>query len=67
MPDGSAVTYRDWKYGVWKQDLRGREPTRLAGLPEEKLYAYAWSRDGKLFAFTRSTEIWNVVLIGSER
>jgi len=32
-------------------------------LPEEKLYAYGWSRDGKQFAFTRGTEIRDVGLI----
>jgi Tol biopolymer transport system component len=62
-PDGKAITYRDWANGVWKQNLDGGEPRRLAGLPQEKLYSYGWSRDGKLFAFTRATELQDIVLI----
>jgi Tol biopolymer transport system component len=62
-PDGKAVTYRDWANGVWKQSLDGGEPRRLEGLPQEKLYTYGWSRDGKLFAFTRVSELQDIVLI----
>jgi Tol biopolymer transport system component len=63
MPDGKAVTYRDWVNGVWKQPLAGGKPERLAGLPEEKLYAYTWSPDGKRFAFVRGSEIRDVILL----
>ena len=62
-PDGKAVTYRDWANGVWKQRLEGGQPSRLEGLPQQKLYSYAWSRDGKLFAFTRVEELQDIVLI----
>ena len=64
-PDGKAVTYRDWQNGIWKQQLSGGEPTRLAGLPAEKLFAYAWSRDGKSFAFSRGMSVTDVVLLSS--
>lgn len=64
-PDGKAVTYRDWQNGIWKQPLSGGEPTRLAGLPAEKLFAYAWSRDGKSFAFSRGMSVTDVVLLSS--
>jgi Tol biopolymer transport system component/DNA-binding winged helix-turn-helix (wHTH) protein len=62
-PDGKAVTYRDWNNGIWRQDLSGGTSNRIAGLPEEKLYSYDWSPDGKFFAFTRGTEIRDLVLI----
>jgi Tol biopolymer transport system component/DNA-binding winged helix-turn-helix (wHTH) protein len=62
-PDSKAVTYRDWANGIWQQPLDGGKPERLKGLPEEKLYAYAWSRDGKQFAFVRGAEIRDVVLL----
>ena len=62
-PDGKAVTYRDWANGIWRQSLDGGKPERLNGLPEEKLYAYAWSRDGKQFAFVRGSEIRDVILL----
>jgi Tol biopolymer transport system component len=66
-PDGKAVTYRDWENGIWKQDLNGTKPERLNGLPQEKLHAYGWSSDGKLFAFTRGLEMRDVVLISSKK
>jgi Tol biopolymer transport system component len=62
-PDDKAVTYRDWANGIWRQPLDGAKPERLKGLPEEKLYAYAWSRDGKQFAFVRGSEIRDVILL----
>jgi hypothetical protein len=49
--------------GIWRQNLKGGEPQRIENLPEEKLYACGWSPDGKRFAFTRGTEIRDVVLI----
>lgn len=64
-PDGKAVTYRDWVNGIWRQNLDGGEPRRLKGLPNEKLYAYDWSSDGKRFAFTRGAETRDVVLINN--
>ena len=62
-PDGAAITYRDWKEGIWLQWLDGGEPERIRGLPIEKLYAYGWSQDGERLAFTRGTENYDVVLI----
>ncbi len=66
-PDGKAVTYRDWVNGIWRQDLAGGQPQRLKGLPNEKLYAYDWSPDGRFFAFTRGIESRDVVLISDFR
>lgn len=62
-PSGDAVTYRDWNNGIWRQPITGGDAARLPGLPEEKLYSYGWSRDGKQFAYTRGTEIRDLVLI----
>ncbi|MFT3745149.1 MAG: hypothetical protein QM785_12755 [Pyrinomonadaceae bacterium] len=66
-PDGKAITYRDWQNGIWRQSLSGGEPQRLAGLPAEKLFAYAWSRDGRSFAFSRGMSVTDVVLLSSLR
>ena len=65
-PDGKAVTYRDWVNGIWKQDLNGGAPKRLEGLPEEKLFSFGWSPDGKFFAYTRGATTRDVVLIQSQ-
>jgi Tol biopolymer transport system component len=61
------VTYRDWVNGIWKQSIRGGEPKRLEGLPEEKFLTYGWSKDGKQFAFVRGSPVRDVVLIGDLR
>ena len=66
-PDDKGVTYRDWSNGIWRQPIIGGKPERLKGLPEEKLYAYAWSRDGKQFAFVRGSEIRDVVLLRNNK
>ena len=64
-PDGKAITYRDWGQGLWRQPLEGGAPERVVGLPDEKIYSNSWSRDGKLFAFTRGVEMRDVILITS--
>jgi hypothetical protein len=61
--DGQAVTYRDWANGIWKQAVSGGDPELIKDLPEEKLYGYAWSPDGKRFAYARGAEIVDVVWI----
>jgi len=43
--------------------VAGGAPQRLAGLPEEKLFAFGWSLDRRQFAFTRGSEIRDVILI----
>jgi Tol biopolymer transport system component len=65
--DGTAVAYRDWVNGIWRQPVDGGAPQRLSGLPEEKLFAYGWSPDGKQFAFTRGAETRDVVLMRNLR
>ncbi len=61
-PDGKAIAYRDRGFGYWLQPLDGSEPQRMEGLPKEKFYNFAWSKDGKQFAFVRGQEIRDVVL-----
>ncbi len=64
--DSKAITYRDWVSGIWRQSIDGGAPERLPGLPDEKIFANGWSRDGKLFAFVRGVTPRDVVLIRSE-
>lgn len=66
-PDGKAITYRDWVAGIWRQPIDGSAPQRLPGLPEEKIFANGWSRDGKLFAFVRGVTPRDVVLISNAK
>ena len=60
--DGKFIAYRDRGYGYWLQPVDGGEPQRMVGLPAEKFYNFAWSKDGKQFAFVRGQEIRDVVL-----
>ncbi len=66
-PDSLAVIYRDSAYGYWRQSIEGGEPQRLDGLPKEKFFTYAYSMDGKYFAFVRGQEIRDVILINRIR
>lgn len=62
-PDSQSVAFRDWNGGIWLQPVEGGEPTKMSGLPDEKLYNFAWSKDGKWFAFVRGQEIRDIVLL----
>ncbi len=62
-PDNASVVYGDAAYGYWQQTINGGEPKRIENLPKEKLYNFAWSRDGKQFAFVRGIDLRDVVLI----
>lgn len=64
-PDSRAVAYRDWNEGYWLQPITGGEPRKMEGLPREKFYNFAWSKDGKQFAYVRGQEIRDVVLINN--
>ncbi|MEO8073637.1 MAG: hypothetical protein ABI686_10370 [Acidobacteriota bacterium] len=57
-----AVVYRDNAFGYWVQPIDGGEPKRLEGLPKEKFYNFAFSKNGKQFAFVRGQELRDVVL-----
>ncbi len=61
--DGRSIAYRDWANGIWSQAVDGGEPKLIGGLPQEKLYHFDWSQDGKLFGFVRGAEIRDAVLI----
>jgi Tol biopolymer transport system component/DNA-binding winged helix-turn-helix (wHTH) protein len=62
-PDGRSVVHRSWESGLWVHPIDGGEPVKMEGLPDEKLYGFDWSTDGKYFAYARGNEIKDVVLI----
>lgn len=64
---GKSIAYRDRGFGYWLQPLEGGEPQRLKGLPMEKFYNFAFSKDGKQLAFVRGQEIRDVVLFRGSR
>lgn len=66
-PDGKSITYPDEVNGIWSQPSLSGPPVRLENLPQDKLFAHAWSRDGKQLAFGQIREVRDAVLITNIR
>lgn len=62
-PDGRSLVYRDVGPGLWKQDLAGGKPEKLLEFPDEVIYSFDWSRDGRWFAIAHGEDVRNVVLL----
>jgi serine/threonine protein kinase len=63
--DGAALTYIRTANGVdnlWIQPLSGGSPRPLTPFPSGRIFAHAWSRDGRL-ALARGSTASDVVLI----
>jgi TolB protein len=68
--DARALTYLDARngvYNIWAQPLDGGSPRQLTNFTTDQIFAYAWSRDGKLLACARGNQKSDVVLISSIR
>jgi len=65
-PDGSALAYIDYRGGVsniWRLPIDGRPSTQLTDFKSDKIFRFAWSRDGKQLALVRGSVSSDVVLI----
>jgi Tol biopolymer transport system component len=65
-PDGRALTFYDTKDGVsniWWQPLDGAAPRQLTHFTSDRIFSFAWSKDGKRLAVARGTTTSDVVLI----
>ena len=68
--DGRALTYLDTRKGVpniWAQPLDGSPPKQLTSFTTDRIFDYAWSRDGKRLACARGNQNSDVVLIAAIR
>jgi Tol biopolymer transport system component/DNA-binding winged helix-turn-helix (wHTH) protein len=68
--DGRALTYVDNRDGVsniWSLPVDGGPAKRLTDFTSDKIFRFAWSRDGKQLAFERGMEINDATLIGDFR
>jgi Tol biopolymer transport system component len=65
-PDGSAVIYRNFSGGLWKQPLSG-VATKMTDVPNERIYFFDWAKDGKQFALSYGDEVRDVVLMNGFR
>lgn len=64
-PDGKSVAYIDDRDGVsniWRQPVDGGPPQQITNFNDSYIYAFDWSRDGRL-ATARGTFTFDVVLI----
>jgi serine/threonine protein kinase/Tol biopolymer transport system component len=65
-PEGGNLTYIDTKGGVsniWMQNLAGGAPRQLTDFKDQRIFGFAWSRDGKQLALSRGVVNSDVVLI----
>ncbi len=68
--DGRAITYvlhRGGVSNIWSQPLDGGAPKQLTDFKTDRIFAYDWSRDGKLLLLARGTVSNDVVLISDFR
>ena len=65
-PDGRSIMYRDRISGYWLQPVDGGTPQKLASMPDEPLYNFRWSNDGRELAFVRGQIFRDVVLLSAE-
>ena len=67
-PDGRALTYINDRNGVsniWRQPIDGGAPKQLTDLKSDRIFNFAWSRDGKWLALARGEVNNDVVLISN--
>ncbi len=65
-PDGRALVYIETHGGVsniWLQSLSGGVPRQLTNFGDQRIFGFAWSRDGKQLALSRGVVNADVVLI----
>ena len=65
-PDGAALAFIDGEGGawnIWTQALEGSPARRLTHFTEGRIAAFDWSRDGSRLAWTRITEVRDIVTI----
>ena len=67
-PDGKWVTYHERKESLsslWNQPVDGGPPRQLTRPTQERLSQLDWSPDGKRLLVTRSSNIFDVVMISN--
>ncbi|MBI3472847.1 MAG: PD40 domain-containing protein [Candidatus Solibacter usitatus] len=65
-PDSGALTYvknLDGISNIWSQPLGGGSPHQLTNFKGDRIFRFAWSRDGRQLALSRGVQRFDVVLI----
>jgi len=67
-PDGKALDYHLFRAGasnIWRQALAGGPPKQITNFKSDRIFSFAWSRDGKQLALARGATSSDVILISS--
>ena len=67
-PDSRAISYIVTRQGVsnlWRSPIDGGAPSQLTHFTTDRIFRFAWTRDGKSLACERGLTIGDVVLITS--
>ena len=65
-PDGGSLVYINTLGGVsnlWRQPLDGTPAKQITDFKTDRIYSFAYSRDGKTLAFSRGNDSPDVVMI----
>jgi Tol biopolymer transport system component len=65
-PDSRAINYIITRQGVsniWSKPIDGRQASQLTNFSTDRIFRFAWSRDGKFLACERGMIINDAVLI----
>lgn len=69
-PDGQALVYINTLKGVsnlWRQPLDGGPVRQITDFKCDRIYSFAYSRDGRTLAFSRGSHNRDAVLISEEK
>lgn len=60
--DGKSILYKDLVDGLWRQDLNGGEPIKLAGFGDERVFHFTFTSSGDLM-YSGGTQMREIILI----
>jgi Tol biopolymer transport system component len=69
-PDQKGIQYfltRKGASNIWEQSLSGGDPHPITDFTFERIYNFAWTRDGKQLLMVRGNNVSDVVLISNFR
>jgi serine/threonine protein kinase/WD40 repeat protein len=69
-PDGRALTYVqavNGSFNIWSQPVAGGPARQLTDFKSERVFQFAWSRDGKQIACSRGNIIRDIVMMNESR
>ena len=67
-PDGKALDFiraNEGVYNLWRQPIDGSPARQLTHFKDQRVFSFAWSRDGKQLALSRGNVNTDVVLISN--